>query len=56
MIIFFFLPAISAIQQSIDKYGELAKKEDKIPLYSFGALIKFIEPGKVPNFTYQERE
>lgn len=55
MLIFFFIPAIALIAAAVSHFG--AKKtdsEDKLALYSFGALLKYMDPENLVQF--EERE
>ena len=43
----FFAPVIGMIQAAVDKYGEKTADEEKLSLYSFGALVKYMDPGSL---------
>lgn len=50
----FFIPAIVFIQIAVDNYGDAAVQEEKISLYSFGALIKYSDPLKYIKFEQRD--
>ena len=51
MFIFFFIPAIALISAAVNKYpDDKTSGEDKLALYSFGALLKYMDPDNLVQF------
>lgn len=54
LIIFFFIPAIALIASAVNKYGDKAKGEEPLSLYSFGALLKYMDTDNLVTFDSRE--
>lgn len=50
----FFIPTISLIGSALNKYGDKTTIEEKLSLYSFGALLKYMDPQNL--VVFQERQ
>jgi len=50
LIIFFFIPAIALITMAVKKYGDKVTTEEPLSLYSFGAMLKFMDPDNLVVF------
>jgi hypothetical protein len=51
--LFFFVPAIVLIRKAIGKYGDKTAGEEPLSLHSFGAFLKYMDPGTL--VIYSER-
>jgi len=50
----FFIPTIGLIGSAVAKFGNKADKEEKLSLYSFGALLKYMDPNNL--VVFKERQ
>ena len=54
LIIIFFAPVLGLIHAAVQKYGDKVVDEEKLSLYSFGALVKYMDPGSLVQFDERE--
>ena len=54
LMLVFFIPAIGLIAGALSKYGDKTKTEEPLSLYSFGALLKYMDPDNL--VVFEERQ
>lgn len=50
----YFIPCIGMIASAVNRYGDKANKEEPLSMYSFGAMLKFMDPDNL--VVFDERE
>lgn len=54
LIFIFFFPTIGLISSAVSKFGDKTAVEEKLSLYSFGALLKYMDPENL--VVFKERQ